>query len=64
MPANGTLGAMGGEAAPDPHGGATSAGQIDVQRLAEKVYALLLAEARVGHARGEPAAAPKRFVEY
>jgi len=65
MPDNGSLGAMGGAAAPDPQGGASPGGQspIDVQRLAEKVYALLVAEARVGHARTESAAAPKRFVE-
>lgn len=65
MPDNGVLGAIGGEAAPDPHGDATHGGQaqIDVQRLAEKVYALMVAEARVGHARTESAAAPKRFLE-
>ena len=65
MPDNGTPGAMGGSSAPDPHGGAAQGGHsaIDVQRLAEKVYALMVAEARVGHARTESAAAPKRLVE-
>jgi hypothetical protein len=56
---------MGGAAAPDPHGGAAHGGQapVDVQRLAEKVYALMVAEARVGHARTESSAALKRFLE-
>jgi len=65
MSDNGTLGATGGNAAPDPQGSAAQGGQsaIDVQRLADKVYALLLKEARVGHARTEAAIAPKRFVE-
>jgi len=65
MPDNGTLGAMEGSAAPDPHGGAAHGGQsaVDVQRLADKVYALMVAEARVGHARTESATAPKRNVE-
>jgi hypothetical protein len=66
MPDNGTLGAMGGgAAAPDAHAGAAPGGQspIDVQQLAEKVYALLVAEARVGHARTESATAAKRSVE-
>jgi hypothetical protein len=65
MPDNGTLGATGGAAAPDPHGDAAHGGQgpIDVQRLAEKVYALMVAEARTGHARTEPATAPKRSLE-
>jgi hypothetical protein len=65
MPDNGALGATGGAAAPDPHGGAAGAGQgaVDVQRLAEKVYALMVAEVRVGHARAESSAAPKRLVE-
>ena len=65
MPDNGTLGAMGGAAAPDPHGGAAPGGQapVDVHSLAEKVYALMVAEARVGHARTESAPAAKRVVE-
>jgi len=66
MPDNGELGAMGAAAAPDPHGGgAAHVGEapIDVHSLAEKVYALMLKEARVGHARTESTAAPKRFLE-
>lgn len=30
------------------------AGAVDVERLADKVYALLLAEARLKYARGQP----------
>ncbi len=65
MPENGGLGATGGEAAPDAHGGAGQGGHgpIDVHALADKVYALMLKEARVGHARTESAAAPKRVLE-
>jgi hypothetical protein len=62
MPDNGE----GGAAAPNPPGGGTAhAGEapIDVQRLAEKVYALMLKEARIGHARTESTAAPKRSLE-
>ena len=65
MPENGALGATGGEAASDAHGGAAQGGRgpIDAHALADKVYALMLKEARVGHARTESAAAPKRFLE-
>ena len=65
MPDNGGLGAMGGEAAPDAHDGAAQGGRgpIDVHALADKVYVLMLKEARVGHARTESSAAPKRFLE-
>ena len=52
-------------AAPVQHGGAPQGGQapVDVHALAEKVYALMLKEVRVGHARTESTAAPKRFLE-
>ena len=65
MPDNGGLGAMGGGAASDQHGGAPhdARGPIDVHVLADKVYALMLKEVRVGHARTEPTAAPKRSLE-
>jgi hypothetical protein len=39
-----------GEPQPDPHAGPAG---IDVERLADRVYQLLLAEARLAHARGE-----------
>jgi hypothetical protein len=39
-----------GEQPPDPHAGPAG---IDVERLADRVYQLLLAEARLGYARGE-----------
>ena len=65
MPDNGGPGAMGGAAEPGAHGGAAQGprGSVDVQALADKVYALMLKEVRVGHARTESAAAPKRFLE-
>jgi hypothetical protein len=53
-------------AVPAVHGAPAAPGghsAIDVQRLAEKVYALLLADARLGHARTESAAAPRRSAE-
>jgi len=37
--------------------------QSTVHALAEKVYALMLKEVRLGHARTESTAAPKRFLE-
>ncbi len=62
MPDNGAQGAMGDGPAPAGQApGGHSA--LDVQRLADKVYALLVAEARAGHARTESAGAPKRLVE-
>jgi hypothetical protein len=36
---------------------------VDVQQLADKVYALMVAEARVGHARTEPATVAARSRE-
>jgi hypothetical protein len=56
---------MGGGAAPDQHGGAPhdARGPIDVHVLADKVYALMLKEVRVGRARTESTAAPKRSLE-
>lgn len=56
-----------GGAAPETQDGAVRGpgghSKLDVQRLAEKVYALMAAEARMGHARTEPAATPRRTVE-
>ena len=48
-------GVSGGEAAPAPGGQnpAGGAAGINVQQLADKVYDLLLADARLGRARGD-----------
>ena len=44
-------------AAPGPGGpGASPTAAIDVERLADRVYGLLLDEARLSWARGEPVA--------
>ena len=40
-------------APPESAGGAAAQAAIDVERLADRVYHLLLAEVRLGRARGE-----------
>ena len=37
--------------------------QVDVEKLAEKVYQLLLADARLGRARGDSPLIPQRKAE-
>jgi hypothetical protein len=37
--------------------------QVDVQKLADKVYQLLLADARLGRARGDSPLVPQRTRE-
>jgi hypothetical protein len=49
----------GGGSAGTPAGGAS----IDVQALAEKVYNLLLADARLSRARGSSVESPRRHGE-
>lgn len=64
MPEAGSLAAPNGADAPggDAHapGGQSP---VDVQHLAEKVYALMVKEARLGHARTETPTAAKRSAE-
>jgi len=59
VPVSSGPGVQGGESGVAPAG----APNIDVQLLAEKVYNLLLADVRLGRARGSSPVAPRRDKE-
>jgi hypothetical protein len=66
MPANDASGALNEAPQDAQHDGAhnaTGAAPIDPYVLADKVYALLLADARLSHARADRGVTPRRSAE-